>query len=1112
MTSQSQHAAPAHNIEDSSDPGSAGVRELDGKPPRHKRHRAQPSSSFRLGAPTRPRVRQPDNAATFAQNNANSQRTHRSPGSRKRQADYAEPSIPKRHSRHSHRHDHAYRPSVGSSPLAHNIPQTPEVESSSSRDVSMGHAPNSPAVGLDSDPAQIVKLALSLNESRKRSSSGRNATGGTQRRRTTSTALSHSTNQDGFGSPNVEEADWQLIGGSHHSTTAADSQERVADTLDKSTLPSAVAASFANSDQNPPDFSAATLARAEKARKHFELFSEYLRLLPHLPPLPDHGSYFSTIENEMTAQARDYNPLQYIRNSKVRYRERQPLDSQAEGWEDPEKVRDWVDEVVTNYGLSPHKANECLQLPPLTSQKTEDLGPHLQSSSLQPSKSNVSDSGRPRRPRRDWFTSPSDLLADAAWLEAGSNKLKIEDADGNKVFPSGVKFTPVKSSTDPEPPASIPEESPKAEDNDPPRFLQPADALPNFNSVNGSTRRGRRRHRLTHSLHLTPSHSHSHSRNTSTSGWRKRSGSFSSADSSGSDNESRHWGKRFSRRGKKHSAHHGKEYFDLGGAVMKLDSQGSSEAKAPSSPDKHRDSRRRALLPALDIEKVHSTSPLPSPGGRAALTPSALNAKGERQSARVSVEEVDTAHSSPVQKDLLPSITISLSPARGRSVSPLSGGHTLRRNKHTGIDESKQPSPDGADNDIFNTPFSPTRQAKKPGLRRTESSPIKVPRISNQQESKIRGMFKGGRIAEIVGNEVSKVGGFIRKKDHSRQSSSASSILSEAGHFQDSEMDNINKAETITEFSHLRNVRSWDSPKYHPPVLREFRPTPRRRDGDHSQFRRGSQALTYSDDYFQGRINSSHRRNSSSLVALRSFTDDDSARNSTGATPRLDSRRSRLSNVNRISSRSISKYPDSINISRREIARVRAHLLSSGVKALELRRHAEVAPNMCLEAWVNGQSTFDAVAPYIARSEETIMTAQKFINAFDSQVTEAQASLMDFSTSKIPGLKSDLERLERFFETSIAPRTNEMVTQLDDMTNEVSTTGTLAINQLHDALDRGIRKRNRRLRWASRLGYVFLEWMLVGVMWWVWMVVMGWKIFRGIWRGTVSGIRWVLWL
>jgi hypothetical protein len=45
-----------------------------------------------------------------------------------------------------------------------------------------------------------------------------------------------------------------------------------------------------------------------------------------------------------------------------------------------------------------------------------------------------------RRPRSDWVTHPGDLLADAFWLEQGLNKIKIEDREGNRMYPPDTQF------------------------------------------------------------------------------------------------------------------------------------------------------------------------------------------------------------------------------------------------------------------------------------------------------------------------------------------------------------------------------------------------------------------------------------------------------------------------------------------------------------------------------------------------------------------------------------------------------------------------------------------------------------------------------------------------
>ncbi|KAK4974712.1 hypothetical protein LTR28_010279, partial [Elasticomyces elasticus] len=113
-------------------------------------------------------------------------------------------------------------------------------------------------------------------------------------------------------------------------------------------------------------FSPATLARAEKARKFFELSSEYRRLLQLLPPLkPDAlaagnlvitsqsspGSNYAEITRVTSDSGkhhelgRAYNPLQYLRNRRIRTRRRRPLNPGSEAWDDPAKITAWIDKV-----------------------------------------------------------------------------------------------------------------------------------------------------------------------------------------------------------------------------------------------------------------------------------------------------------------------------------------------------------------------------------------------------------------------------------------------------------------------------------------------------------------------------------------------------------------------------------------------------------------------------------------------------------------------------------------------------------------------------------------------------------------------------------------------
>jgi len=77
---------------------------------------------------------------------------------------------------------------------------------------------------------------------------------------------------------------------------------------------------------------------------------------------------------------------------------------------------------------------------------------------------------------------------------------------------------------------------------------------------------------------------------------------------------------------------------------------------------------------------------------------------------------------------------------------------------------------------------------------------------------------------------------------------------------------------------------------------------------------------------------------------------------------------------------------------------------------------------------------------------------------------------------------------------------------------EITGQRTIEVRRVVDALEKLARARRRRLRWLRRVGFGLAEWLVVLFMWWIWLIVV---IFRMIWsvvRGISLAVRWVLWL
>lgn len=224
-------------------------------------------------------------------------------------------------------------------------------------------------------------------------------------------------------------------------------------------------------------FSQSTLARAQKAKDYLELLAQHRRLLELIPPLTPAStsrsratslgspptsstnagqpqSLFITGTNSnsdlvlgSTRLGRPYNPLQYIRNRKVRVRERRAIDGQAQGFGDVNRAIEWIDEVAKWTATGQGRMLGGYTLPFFSS---ADADATLQSSPPPASRAaGQALLAKPKRPRIDWIVDPADMIADVYWLEQGDNKKLVEDHHWRRVFPQdSALYPPVSKRAD----------------------------------------------------------------------------------------------------------------------------------------------------------------------------------------------------------------------------------------------------------------------------------------------------------------------------------------------------------------------------------------------------------------------------------------------------------------------------------------------------------------------------------------------------------------------------------------------------------------------------------------------------------------------------------------
>ncbi|KAL1974313.1 hypothetical protein VTN31DRAFT_4517 [Thermomyces dupontii] len=909
------------------------------------------------------------------------------------------------------------------------------------------------------------------------------------------------------------------------------------DSEDGSAVPSLLPDQIERDWKIPREFSEATLARAEKARQHFELFSLYLRLLSYLPPLR-HAHMDSTSASRQTGRV--YNPLQAIRNRRVRFRERLHLDVETEGWGNVAKVQEWLNSVEHIHGhRDGYNPDQCLKLPPFKDPRRDrtntDNDGNVGASPSLAAKQTGGSGPKPQRPRFEWSISPSELLADAAWLEQDHNKSKIVDRDGNKLYPDPTKLQHVginmvnnEQQTPARQVAGL--ETYVSSDG---KLAPTPVRVSGHASHEGSSTRSRHRRKLRSALHMHQSPSSSSGRDRSHRWIRSPSlSSCSSTDSEASRGRSRQtdWERRLTNR--LEAAIHAGGMPDTLGPLLP---QAKSGVDVPGS---------------VVSGNTDSGNVLVSP------TPSILG----REDMNLSVDIDSTAPSSPMQGPIFPSITANLSPPSSRSPSPRKRlprviGSLQERAKgklhnplehFQAVEESwpetghlrTRPTPESRDSD-HGRALEPSPLPA--GLASEESSPQQP----SQTESKLRGLLRNTRIAEIVGSEVSKVGDFIWRKEtggHSRQPSYASSVVSDR-HDSDEEKADVDagvgkkirlrREQTVSD-AESRTSSSKPGRRFTRPVpfdsttmqMLKFGSTEERLGHEMSEDRRqvddrSHVSPLYDAPHTEGRstsIESALPQSSSKKLDVDESAMPGPSQVKGSDVPHKGAIALKRPSLNHstcdlnLSEQSISISANTNLFDKHEIQRCRALLLSSGIKAWAITNRATEARSLPPRIVTNDIPDLHTPVPQLPQINAFDYAAHNFLDQFEAAKTNLNKSLSSLTDSHFTPLQRDIDALETMINKSLNPRVRAAAKDAETLGTQLNTTSTLAIKQLSDALDKGLRKRNRRVRFLRRVGFVLLEWTLVGIMWWVWLLVMIFKVVRGIGKGFVRGVRWVLWM
>ena len=1084
-------------------------------------------------------------------------------------------------------------------------------------------------LGIDTDPAQIVNLALNLSENRRRHvSAGRlspiDSLGPNRSFVSTRQLGSNYPYSPAMGSTGGSlRYHLQQQRGSRNLSPRLLQFERAV-----SSLPGVIPAGNADfinptitadfgihtGDQLDLSPSDATLLRAERAKTALELSYEYRRLLQYLPSLsspqksrPGTGKFTSNSSYDQSGSfGRHYNPLQYIRNRIVRGRERQTFDAEAEGWKDVDKVRNWIDLVIgqrKDY-VSPIDG-ESSPLPvfePMQNQ-VDEVMPSPSASLRRPNTASAKKIGHTRTV---WVTTPWDLLADIYWTETGDHKNLIEDRSGQKIYAQLTSGSVQVSGAS----RDVSQIMSRRSRSIPRTGHSPEKSKNIVDHAVSPKERGRRLHRLRDSI--TSLHEYSSSQDRNKKWPRKLVRSQSSSSSEDSLQGS------LTRQSHLHGSGESRDRQDsaiLERQVMELLAQ-EAKNKDWGTYDMRHQFQRQANK---DIKHELQTEQSPGPASRPVETQQALQ-KNDRNSreglpqdkvqsdeeqrqepeVRISQEGFDTtAPSSPNDRDVVPSIAINLTPPPLRSRSPRKPLPFQHRGLNFGHGRDKQDiSKKGSAAAVTSPTVSERVINVRPNLgiesvpassdgflspdtgnisrHQRSDSKSRADKEYKEPDTRIRTLLKGGsRLAGFVGHPVSKVGDLLWRKDGSNHFSSpvtsyASDVSDTEEEYLNGDTNNIRFTRSVNDLSSSpREATNGGATKYHISNLPSFKPQPKREEDDEALH-----LSTYESDHIgrqqqvvreRGRsrgfdrlappnldIISASRSLSPGLIrngTHETATTDDSRQPSNtpseSSLPRsrrrspdilgfpgrigregppvtglagLDSHRHR--SLERAGAEGHPRWSiadrggsaKSETVTQHDITRVRALLLSSGIKASEIVRRFNEVPKEPSKLSYKLQTISKTQPSRVPRSKEPVFATRLLTRMIDENNVHLREAADQFSHKTIDSFHEQLKSLESRISKGLTPLVRAAADDADALSTELSSSSRLNVKRLHDNIDHIMRRKRRRFRWVRNGGYLLLEWLLLGVMWGVWFVVVIVRLVLGVVGGLWRFGRWLVWL
>ncbi|QIW97096.1 hypothetical protein AMS68_002614 [Peltaster fructicola] len=960
------------------------------------------------------------------------------------------------------------------------------------------------------DPAQLVQMALNLSESRKRHASNPAAPPASN------AAVALRASSAGAGTIPSTNATKDFVREQIGSRASGQSIQLPLD-------------DDAHRDMNAEQyyFSPATLARAEKARKYFELAEKHRRLLLQLPALPtSHKTRPRTSSHLLTSQkqsGRAYNPLQALRNRRVRERQKDSAVCSPEQFMDLDKVEQWLTEVETARSDTEHP----FQLPVF------QPGSQQVSGSTIGHRHNKTADTVITKPEHDWYISPAELLADTYWTE---QRQSTTDAQGDRRRQNSVTHERRSS------------------------VITPGHLPPALQTANITPEKVRHTHHLIPLSAANRLRQHRFAR-------KHRSDSMSSTSSA----------EGLKRLPNDVNVGPLQRHMD---EMIRKDAQDELSLPPKESPD-HWDlthtSGRNADRPKDHKKSHHQSSngharePMSKPNGSADFMHHIVSSPESSQPTSPTTDRFSALIGVPNRKK---STDVSQHKTRlplfhTRSKDAIDPEAIHRGELVKAVDDGMDPSRLSADavrpstfrrHKTADSVSSSLRELVHVRSKTTDSD-----MTTKDQSSTVTRFLRGSRLGEMVRTESSKFGSKLRVRERPGEEtiSDVSAINSEAS---DAEgpATSPKKGLTSAEVSDASPRASLDKnerrPRYYLPSfispqmrgqsgllsirtndstdhitrqqadLRKRNRSPRFERlapprialpaGDHDP-----QRLTVPTDRSSalderrrsyGFLNPALRKRSRSHSHSRPLFGrgrtsgplTSSALSTVSTHSAEDSRQWSISNQ-----RPPGIFTDkSRDITSRDVGRVRALLLASGIKAREISRRLEV-PSAVLPSYLRESARLcelqESALQQRPRKQEYTYAVELLSSFLDEALGSLSKEIKTFQSDDLQDLISRQDQFKARVSEDLTELVHNASDQADAFNIELSMQATLRTKQVDDAVDAVLRLRRRQFRLLRLAAFKMLEWFTLSLLWWVWFVVVCFKTVKRLVLVIYRLLRWL---